>query len=66
MPLTIWNCVCHMSKTIILLENSLLFQEISFITDSQVATVLLPTFLPDGKLGFWVANLLLATVNFKP
>ena len=45
---------------------SLLFQEITFITDSQVATKLLPTFLTGGKLDFQVANLLLATTNLEP
>ena len=66
MPLTIWNCACQISRTIISVKSSLLFQEITFLTDSQEATVLLPTFLSGGKLSFQVANLLLAAVNFEP
>ena len=48
------------------MKNSLLFQEISFITNSQVATFCYLYLLPGGKLGFQVAKLLLATVNFEP
>ena len=44
----------------------LFFQEITFITEFLDSNFLLPTFLIGGKWDFQVANLLLATVNFKP
>ena len=64
MPLTIWNCVLSLSRIIILVKNSLLIKKLLHNRFSGSIFVL-PTFLTGGKLGFQVANLLLATVNFK-
>ena len=44
----------------------LFFQEITFITEFPGSNFLLPTCLTGGYWDFQVANLLLATVNFKP
>ena len=57
---------CHISRTIISVKNSLLFQEITFHNRFPGSNFLLPTFLTGGKLHFQVTNLLLATVNFVP
>ena len=66
MPLTIWNCVCLTKGRVISAKTGLFFQEITFITEFPGSNVLLPTFLTGSKRDFQVANLLLATVNFKP
>ena len=48
------------------MKISLFFQEITFITEFPGSNFFLPTFSTGGKWDFQVANLLLATVNFKP
>ena len=66
MPLTIWNCVMSYKQNNFFSDISLLFQKITSITVFPSSNFLLPTFLTGGKWAFYVANVLLATVNFKP
>ena len=62
MPLTIWNCVLSdKKKNYFSVKISLFFQ-----TEFPGSNFLLLTFLTGGRLDFEVANLPLATVNFKP
>ena len=64
MPLTIWNCVLSLSRTIFFSEKQLALPRNHFHNRFSGSYFLLPTFLRGDKLGFQVANLLLATVNF--
>ena len=48
------------------MKLGLFFQNISFRTEFPGSKFLLPNFFTGGKWDFQVANLLLATVNFKP
>ena len=66
MPLTIiWNYVLSYKQRIFSVKIGLFFPEITFITEFLGSNLVLPTFLTDGKWDFWVANLLLGTVNFE-
>ena len=57
---------CPKHKRIISVKIGLFFLEITFMKEFTGSNFLLPTFLTGGKWGFQMANLLLATVNFKP
>ena len=48
------------------MKIGLFFQESTFRTEFPGSNFLLPTFLASGKWDFPAADLLLATVNFKP
>ena len=60
------NVFCLLSRRTISVKIGLFSQEINFITEFSGRNVLLPTFLTSSKWDFQVANLLLATINFKP
>ena len=64
MPLTIRNYVLSYKQKNYFSENWLALPRNHF--HYRIPNVLLPTFLTGGKWDFQVANLLLATVNFKP
>ena len=53
-------------RRVISVKTGLFFQEIIFITEFPGSNFLLPTFLTGAKWDFPVADLRLATVNFKP
>ena len=64
MPLATWNCVLsYKQQQHYFRKNG---QEITFITEFPGSNFLIPRFLTGGKWDFQVANLLLATANFKP
>ena len=65
MPLTIWNCVLPYKQNNCFSEKQLALPRNYFHHRFPGSNFLLPTFLTDGNLGFQVANLLLASVNFK-
>ena len=57
---------CPIKRRIISVKIGLFFQENIFRTEFTGSNFLLPTFFTGGQWYFQVANLLLATVNFKP
>ena len=57
---------CLIKRRTISVKIGLFFQEITFRTEFPGSNILLPTFLTGGKWDFKVANLLPATVYFKP
>ena len=59
-------CYVLSTEELFPVKISLLFQEITFRIEFPSSNFLLPTVLTGGKWDFQVANLLLATVNFKP
>ena len=66
MPLTIWNCVLSYKQNSNFSERQLALPRNYFYNRFLSSNCLLPIFLTGSKLGFQVANLLLATVNFEP
>ena len=48
------------------MKMDLLFKEITFRTEFPSSNFVLLRFLTGGKRDFQVANMLLATINFKP
>ena len=61
-----WNCVLSYVYKNYFCKIGLFFQEITFITEFSGSNFLLLTFFTGGKWDFQVADLLLATINFKP
>ena len=66
MPLTILNCIQYYKQKKFFSQNRLLLPSHQFATELPGSNFLPPTFSTGGKWDFQVANLLLATVNFKP
>ena len=65
MHLTIYNCVLSYKQNSYYSEKQLALPRIYFHNSFPGSNLLLPPFLTGGNLGFQVANLLLATVNFE-
>ena len=66
MPLTILNCVLSYKYNNYFSEKQLALPRNFFHNRFPGSNLLLPTILTGGKLGFQMADLLLAIVNFIP